>query len=107
MAETASIAEARADLSAYINRVAHGGQRIVLTSRGKSKAALVSLADLEALENELARQASILAALADSDKLVEQIRRRRGGESMSDSAEDIHRNRVERMYELTGIWVDC
>jgi prevent-host-death family protein len=37
-------------LSEYLNRAAHGGERIVVTSWGKPIAALISLADLERLE---------------------------------------------------------
>lgn len=50
-----NIIEARANLADALNRVAYGGERIVLERRGKGVAALVSLEDLarlEALENE-------------------------------------------------------
>ena len=68
MAQRISIAEARADLSAHINRVAHGRERIILTSRGRPKAALVSLEDLQALETALAPAPSADSALADVDE---------------------------------------
>ena len=45
-----SLAEARDRLSALVNDAAHGGQRIVLTSRGRRKAALIGMEDLERLE---------------------------------------------------------
>jgi len=95
-----SIAEARADLSAYINRVAHGNQRIVLTSRGRPKAALVSLEDLHALEALNDKTAVIEDDLADVDAFVEQLRRSRKGVVMPDSGEAIHQMRKERMREL-------
>jgi len=47
-----SIGQVKRDISALVNRVAFGGERIVLTSRGKPKAALVSLEDLERLKSK-------------------------------------------------------
>jgi prevent-host-death family protein len=44
-----------------LNRVAYGGERIILERRGKGVAALVSIADLELLE-ELENQADLRAA---------------------------------------------
>src|SRR5436189_5355204 len=97
MSERASIDEARADLSRYINRVAHGGERIILTSRGRPKAALVSLEDLERIDEETARKAQIFAAMADADDLVARIRKRRGGVPMRDSAEVLEEVREARL----------
>ncbi|MGQ9498448.1 MAG: type II toxin-antitoxin system prevent-host-death family antitoxin [Desulfotomaculales bacterium] len=45
------IAEAKRTLSSLINRVAFGRERIVLVSRGRPKAALVSIEDLLLLES--------------------------------------------------------
>ena len=45
-----SLAQARDRLSALVNDAAHGGQRIVLSSRGRPKAALIGMEDLERLE---------------------------------------------------------
>jgi prevent-host-death family protein len=45
-----SLAQARDRLSELVNDAAHGGQRIVLASRGRPKAALIGLDDLERLE---------------------------------------------------------
>ncbi len=44
-----SIGQIKRDISELINRVAYGGERIVLTSRGKPKAAIVSMEDYEQL----------------------------------------------------------
>jgi prevent-host-death family protein len=53
MAETqVSIGRVKRDISDLVNRVAYGGERIVLTSRGRPKAALVSMEDYERLEQE-------------------------------------------------------
>ncbi|HLB11895.1 MAG TPA: type II toxin-antitoxin system Phd/YefM family antitoxin [Dehalococcoidia bacterium] len=44
-----SIGRVKRDISELVNRVAYGGDRIVLTSRGKAKAVLVSIEDYEHL----------------------------------------------------------
>lgn len=44
-----SIGTVKRDISELINRVAYGRERIMLTSRGKPKAALVSIDDYERL----------------------------------------------------------
>jgi len=54
-----SLAEARDRLSALVNDAAHGGQRIVLSSRGRPKAALIGIADLERLERAVAEGRTI------------------------------------------------
>ncbi|MFQ5613909.1 MAG: type II toxin-antitoxin system Phd/YefM family antitoxin [Anaerolineae bacterium] len=47
-----SIGQVKRDISDLVNRVAYRGERIVLTSRGKPKAALVSIKDYELLKQE-------------------------------------------------------
>lgn len=47
---TISISEMKDTLSEILNRVAYGRERIVVTSRGKPKAAVISIDDLELLE---------------------------------------------------------
>lgn len=44
-----SIGQVKRDISELVNRVAYGGGRIVLTSRGRPKAALVGTEDYEQL----------------------------------------------------------
>ncbi len=46
-----AIGHVRRDISGLVNRVAYGGERVILTSRGRPKAAFVSLDDLEQLRN--------------------------------------------------------
>jgi prevent-host-death family protein len=45
-----SIGQVKRDISKLVNRVAFGAERIVLTSRGKPKAVLISLEDYEKLQ---------------------------------------------------------
>ena len=45
-----STSEARDHLSEIVNRVAYGGERVVLSRRGKDLAAVVSVEDLARLE---------------------------------------------------------
>ena len=56
-----SIVDLRKNLSDVLNRVAYGGERVVLQRRGKGVAALVSIEDLALLE-ELENKADIRAA---------------------------------------------
>jgi prevent-host-death family protein len=73
MAEKVSIAEAKARFSALAAEVAHEGKRFVIQRRGKSLAALVSMKDLEGLEQNLAesKQQHWALALAGAWKEVE------------------------------------
>ena len=76
-----AIGQVKRDLSDLVNRVAYGGERILLTSRGKPKAALVSFEDYQRLEQEQARQDQVRwqAWLAESEKLTADILERRRG----------------------------
>jgi prevent-host-death family protein len=50
-----SIGQVKRDVSELVNRVAYAGERIVLTSRGKPKAAIISMADYERLVQSTGR----------------------------------------------------
>jgi prevent-host-death family protein len=54
--------EIRANLADVINRVAYGGERVVLQRRGKPVAGIVSMEDIERL-NSLEDKADVKAAL--------------------------------------------
>jgi prevent-host-death family protein len=56
------VAEIRANLADVINRVAYGGERIVLQRRGKQVLAVVPMEDLELLQT-LEDQSDVRAAL--------------------------------------------
>jgi prevent-host-death family protein len=78
-----SIGQVKRDISELVNRVAYGGERIILTSRGKPKAALVSLEDYKWLT--LSREVSDdkwQAWLEQRDRLISDIRERRKGVSL-------------------------
>ncbi len=78
-----SIGQVKRDISTLVNRVAFGGERVILTSRGKPKAALVSIEDYERLtednDDELAR---IEEWLAKRDALAERILAERRGQAI-------------------------
>ena len=79
-----SIGRVKRDISDLVNRVAYGGERIVLTSRGKPKAALVSIEDYERLEQERVNQdlARWRMWLAESEELTADVLERWGGEPL-------------------------
>jgi prevent-host-death family protein len=47
---TTSISELKSALSEFLNRAAYGRERIIVSSRGKPKAAVISIEDLRRLE---------------------------------------------------------
>jgi prevent-host-death family protein len=94
------VAKAKNEFSEIINRAAYGGERIVIGSRGKPKAAVISIADLQKLEafeqKQAQTQADQYAVLARAAALREEISRRRGGEPLPDSVELLRQMRLER-----------
>jgi len=95
------VAEIKRNISAIINRVAFGRERIILTSRGKPKAALVSIEDLQTLETldrllSLPSRAQQKAALDMAQAVREMTLARRDGVPFSDVTEDLRRLREER-----------
>lgn len=84
MDATVSIGEVKRDISELVNRVAYGGERIVLTSRGKPKAVLVSIEDYERLQTEeqQGRLQQWEAWLQKAEALSQHILRERGGEPL-------------------------
>lgn len=75
-----SIGEVKRDISELVNRVAYAGERIVLTSRGKPKAALVSIEDYEWLKRVRGakRTETWQTWLAENERLNQAILERRG-----------------------------
>ncbi len=96
--EKASVAHAKNTLSSLINKVAYGKTRVVLESRGKPKAALISTKDLEMLQR-LEQRGIVprdrLSILSRAKALREKIWRRRK-KVLPDSAERLNKLREDR-----------
>jgi prevent-host-death family protein len=90
-----SIGQVKRDISEMVNRVAYQGERIILTSRGKPKAVLVSVADYARLQQVEQGPAGRAAWLAKAQVLAERIRQRRGDQGMDVDAL-IEADRAER-----------
>jgi len=94
-----SIGQVKRDISELVNRVAYGYERIVLTSRGKPKAAIVNISDYErltrlAVETDLRRWQNWLAI---SDQLSGDIAARRGEDPLNtESLWQAARNELEK-----------
>ena len=73
-----SIGLAKRDISALVNRVAYQGERIILTSRGRPKAVLVSLADYEKIQQTEQGLPSRSGWLAEGQTLAARIKERLG-----------------------------
>jgi prevent-host-death family protein len=74
-----SIGQVKRDISELVNRVSYAGERIILTSRGKPKAALISMEDYERLLTSESRATNITKWLAETRTLSRKIEKRRGG----------------------------
>jgi prevent-host-death family protein len=72
-----SIGQVKRDISELVNRVAYRGERVILTSRGRPKAVLVSLEDYEKIKQAESGLPARTAWLAESRALAERIRERR------------------------------
>jgi len=83
-----SIGQVKRDISELVNRVAYGGERIVLTSRGKPKAAIVSMEDYGRLERQNVNGALARweAWLTESQNLTADVLARRGGRPLDVNA---------------------
>lgn len=102
-----SLTDLKQNLGEIVNRAAYGKERIILLSRGKPRAALISVNDLERLlsfeqsesqENNRQRQ---MALLAEMDALREQIRQEFG--ELTNSVDVLHEVREERLDDLMGL----
>jgi len=80
--ESATMSQAKDKISELVSRVAKKGDRIVLTSRGRPKAALVSIDDLERLQaSDTSRERDLQSFFRDLDRASEvkdRIRKERG-----------------------------
>jgi prevent-host-death family protein len=81
-----SIGQVKRDISELVNRVAYKGERIILTSRGRPKAVLLSLEDYEKLIQSEKSQLTRDAWLVDAQALAKRIRERRKGQQLDVAA---------------------
>jgi hypothetical protein len=83
-----------------------GGERIILLSRGKPRAAIVSFEDLQVLEGlqeeKKAHQARMEDWLAEARALRREILKRREGVPLPNSAEMLRELREERDEQILG-----
>lgn len=79
-----SIGRVKREISELLNRVAFGGERIVLTSRGKPKAVIISIDDYERIQqSDREKQLSYWETWRKKNKsLTERILRERGGKPL-------------------------
>ncbi len=77
-----SIDQVKRDISDLVNRVAYRGERVILTSRGKPMAVLVSFEDYQKLARAEAGVPARAAWLAETQALTNRIRERRGGKEI-------------------------
>lgn len=100
MIKEVSVGEAKAHLSSLINSVAFGGERILIQSRGRPKAALVSVEDLRRVEGTRPvgpSKAQRLLALTQADR----VRRALEGLKLTDSVSELVRLRERRLRGLS------
>ena len=89
-----NIRKARENFSEIINRVAAKGERVILTSRDRPKAAIVSLKDATAIEDRSMKKAKRLLQLERIKKMRQKLDRKR---LMDDSLETLRKIREERV----------
>ncbi|MGH2353597.1 MAG: type II toxin-antitoxin system Phd/YefM family antitoxin [Chloroflexota bacterium] len=110
MADTyVSIGQVKRDISELVNRVAYGKERVVLTSRGKPKAALVSMEDLKRIQDvqRQERLAQLEAWFRKRDELNARILEQTGGKPIDTDAimQEVKADleaRDDRVLELFG-----
>jgi len=104
--QSAIMRQAKGKISKLVASVVKKGERIVLTSRGQPRAALVSIMDLERLEasgSKVARDPqSFINALDLALEIRNQIFRESDG-ILQDSAELICEIRDERDEQILGL----
>ena len=101
--QSVTLTDLKQNLGDIINQAAYGQSRIVLTARGKPRAALISIEDLRQLQTlEQALPVSLniqeqLALLAKMDELRVQM------SGATDSTETLRQIREERLDDILGL----
>ncbi len=78
MSMQVSIGQIKRDISELVHRVTYAGEHIIITSRGKPKAALISMQDYKRLLKSEGRAAEIEKWLAETRVFSNKIEKRRG-----------------------------
>lgn len=94
-----SIRKVRESFSEVINKVAMTGERVVITSKNKPKAAIVSLKDMQSLEDRSLKKARRLAHL-ERLKEIRQSLAKKG--IVSNSVSTLRRIREERTAQFSS-----
>lgn len=94
-----NIRKARENFSRIVNTVAIKGERVVLLSKNKPKAAIVSLKDLEKLESASMEKRKRLAQIEKIRKIRDIIQE---NVVVSDSSIAIKKMREDRIEKLSG-----
>ena len=95
-----SIGQVKRDISTLVNRVAYGGERVVLTSRGKPKAAIVSIEDYERLAGAEDAAIRLETWLEASDKLAARMASKIDGrEYDADSVIETAKSDLEKRHD--------
>lgn len=104
MAFEVSIGQVKRDISELVNRVAYQGERVILTSRGRPKAVLVSLQDYEKLQQAERGQVTRADWLAEAQALAVRIRERRQGQEIDvDALLEADRLDLQDRNDLPGL----
>ena len=83
-----SVSGAKASLSEYINRAIYQHERVLILSRGKPKAAIISADDLPLLEElEAEREAAMLAKAIESETRFYSLKEVKAALAAEDSAD--------------------
>jgi prevent-host-death family protein len=94
-----NIRKARERFSEIVNAVAIKGERVILLSKNKPKAAIVSLKDLQVLEDRSITKAKRLAQIERIKKVRERLAKKG---VISDSLLTLKKMRKERIDQLTS-----
>lgn len=94
-----NIRKARERFSEIINTVAVKGERVILLSKNKPKAAIVSLKDLKFLEDQSIKKAKRLAQIERIRKVRERLSKKG---VISDSLLTLKEMREKRVERLTS-----
>lgn len=92
-----NIKEARQRFSELVNTVALGRERVVITSRNKPKAVIVSLQDAETLETDAIRRARRRIQLESIRKLRMRLAKKGVADESLNTLEKLREKRLENL----------